>query len=347
MQKFSKDNMRQINNYLNDLFVYYDDDDFFNDNLKIFMNLADELIDIFEDIPDHASVDKLLPKLPIYNIKERMDIVKNYLTKNGLKGNIDDLINKGQITANNNNYVIDISKEKRYRPYIYGLSASYPNGTPYISIPNTGYIFDSLVMVHELSHMRNLDTSNPQTSVRYYFTETIAYTEEFLLIEDLKETHKEEMDIYLLYMFTMFKRTINSYCTILPFLYTYSICGDISKESTILTKAKIDYYDGHLDRFIKILNKDNLYNIVKEIDYMLAMILCFYLLYNYKKTKDIKIIKDLRENLNNIMYFKDFYQKIGLKTLNINELLPFIKYYIEENILPIIDTLKDDYRLDL
>ena len=46
------------------------------------------------------------------------------------------------------------------------------------------------------------------------------------------------------------------------------------------------------------------------------------------------------------MYFNDFYNKIGLKTLNIKELVPFIRHYIEENVLPIIDALEEGYSLD-
>ncbi len=346
MITFSRESMNEINNYLNDLFVYYEDDDFFNDNLKFFMNLADEFIDVFEEIPEKNNIDKLTASLPFYNIKERMEIVRKYLAKHGFKGDIDDLIIKGQIAANNNNYVIDTDKKHRYRPYLDGLSTSYTNRIPYILIPNTGYIFDSLVMVHELSHMRNLDTKNPQTYVRYYFTETIAYTEEFLLHEDLKRTHKEEMNIYLIYMFEMFKKISKKFSTALPFLYTYSVCGDISKESMLFVKAKMGYYDGELDNFIQLLNEDNLYNIVDDLDYLLAMLLCFYLLYSYKNTKDINVIRDLRENLNNIMYFNDFYNRIGLKTLNIKKLVPFIRHYIDENILPIIDALEEGYSLD-
>lgn len=345
MKEFSRDNMGEINNYLNDLFVYYEEDDFFINNLKFFMNLADEFIDAFEDIPD-VNIDKFLPELPFYSVEERLEIVRKYLTKYGFKGDLDDLISKGQVNANNNNYITDIGKKHNYRPYIDGLSASYPNGVPYILVPNTGYIFDSLIMAHELSHMRNHDTKNPQTGVRYYFTETIAYTEEFLLLEDLKRTHKEEMNIYLLFMFKIFKRTTKKFNTVLPFLYTYSVCGDISKESMLFAKAKMGYYDGELDNFIKLLNEDNLYNIVDDLDYLLAMLLCFYLLYSYKNTKDIGVIRDLRENLNNIMYFNDFYNRIGLKTLNIKELVPFIRHYIEENVLPIIDALEEGYRLD-
>ena len=73
---------------------------------------------------------------------------------------------------------------------------------PYIKVPNTGYIFDSLVMAHELSHLRN--TGKKETYVRYYLTETIAYTEELLLLNDLKESHKEEMNVYILMIFIIF-----------------------------------------------------------------------------------------------------------------------------------------------
>ncbi len=42
-KRFSKDNMEEINRYLNDFFVYFKNDRYFNDHLTFFMDLTDAL----------------------------------------------------------------------------------------------------------------------------------------------------------------------------------------------------------------------------------------------------------------------------------------------------------------
>lgn len=338
-KRFSKDNMEEINRYLNDFFVYFKDDRYFNDHLAFFMDLTDALSKIFKDIPDEINLAELTRKLPFYSIEDRINIVKKYLKDHGFNDDVDDLINRGQIIPNNNSYATDVFSVHSKDPYLGGVSSKYPNDIPYIKVPNTGYIFDSLVMAHELSHLRN--TGKKETYVRYYLTETIAYTEELLLLNDLKESHKEEMNVYILMIFIIFKRLVMRYRLIFPFLYTYSACGDISLESVKLSKAKIYNYDRELYEFIYSINRYDIYLLKNELGYLLVLLLSFYLL----SKNDISMIKDLRDNLNNITEFDDFYKKIGLKRLDINELLPFLKNYIDENVLPVISLLEEKKRL--
>lgn len=55
-KRFSKDNMDEINRYLNDFFVYFKNDRYFNDHLTFFMDLTDALLKIFKDIPDEINL---------------------------------------------------------------------------------------------------------------------------------------------------------------------------------------------------------------------------------------------------------------------------------------------------
>lgn len=66
-----------------------------------------------------------------------------------------------------------------------------------------------------------------------------------------------------------------------------------------------------------------------------------------KKRFSKENMKEINRYLNDFfVYFKnDRYFKIGLKRLDINELLPFLKNYIDENVLPVISLLEEKKRL--
>ena len=281
----------------------------FYDALGLFYRLSLFMNNLYTD--DKQPFDEY-NNLHYVGIMDNIELIKEYYKINNINLDIDELINNGTI-----NFI-----EQEDRRYVTkGLSHSI-NGNSLIEVWTQGNIFDSIVLIHELSHYKN---RNSKSQVRDLLTEGIAYTEEQLFVDFLEENYYKGIKeiwnkIMNFYAHMCCKKAYKN----LKIHYLFDEMGNIDKDTYEL------YFDDNSNYDEVIKDFDLYYNVQTECSYIFGTAINKYLYSEYKKGNiNIQYIEKLHEIAN---YDLD----VALNYLNLEELY-------DGNIERLIKSMEENY----
>jgi hypothetical protein len=313
-------------NILKDAINYYfvnDQDNLINDNLDIFDYMIIKALKTFSCYIDkYERAD--YQQFRVYSIEERLKLVQKFFTDNKIQFDLDKIINDGTIGFNKETYEEEIYDKRLYKPFFIGENYYGNHYKKLIEVPNTGYFFDSAILVHEISHYRN-QPDNRRNEVNDLMTEALAYTEEVIFCLQNLSTHQEEAQYGLKKVIGIFYDCINDLYPVIRLFNLYYNFSDISEYCYNLLYKNTSNYDKIIESQIKAINNDTCINFKACIWILVAVYLVPYLIINYQNNPlFLTKIEELHEKIN---------------TCNIKEILNFIG--LEGNIYDIIDYLND------
>lgn len=304
-------------------------------NLKMFISIAilyEKLSKELEGTKFNAETLKNLPKLDLYT---KIDLVKNMYKKYGYPLTdemIEGVLSNGTIDFREYEY-----EEGDYlsviRSGVVEGSAGIRNGKKFVSLPNSGYITDAILIAHELGHYT---IGIPETSSDHMISEAFAIFSEFLMEDELSNLgYKAEMDYVrkLRFRDTFAK---NYLVPIMGALNVYLTLGDFEYESfnKLYSKLPLEEYKKDLANVKKFFNRPT-----REIDIDRCLYYTFGCIYAYYMYDKLKKNPDFKENI--FKAYSDPYRKdlnSFSEALRMNE----INKDLEEAINAYIDEINEE-----
>lgn len=272
-------------------------------NLNMFISIAilyEKLSKELEGTKFNAETLKNLPKLDLYT---KLDLVKNMYKKYGYPLT-DEMIEKALL-----NGTIDF-REYEYeegdflsviRSGVVDGSAGIRNGKRFVSLPNSGYITDAILIAHELGHYT---VGISETSSDHMISEAFAIFSEFLMEDELSNLgYKTEMNYArkLRFRDTFAK---NYLVPIMGALNVYLTLGDFEYESfnKLYSNLPLEEYKKDLANVKKFFNRPT-----REMDIDRCLYYTFGCIYAYYMYDKLKKNPDFKENL--LKAYSDPYRK--------------------------------------
>lgn len=255
------------------------------------------------------------------NLYEELHFSMNYskLSKNGVIKLVDEFYKSHNIDLNVydliNQDILCIKTEEKEKDAFFetkhdGESFYDENNNKRIIIKLEGTIFDAAVIIHELSHYRN-QPDGKRNFISDLFTEALAYANELIFFEDLKDTkYLKDRNLHFTgIMFLMYSYAYNIH-------YIYKMIMLYKKENNI-TKLlhkklfKTDDYDAMLYDFEKYVSQNRF--VVRDTWFVIGLPLAIYMLEEYMKDKNFF---DRLEKFNIDINEKSLWE--CLKAINVN-----------------------------
>lgn len=271
---------------------------------------------------------------PIYSIEERFNFVRDYFNIYQIPFDLDQKINDGSIGFMTDTYGEKMGNERVYFSNIGGHSYYGEHGQKLISIDNTGYIFDSAILIHEISHYRN-QTEVKRSRVNNLFTEAIAYTEEAIfLYHQYLNSHEEEALFALKNLVYTFYYVASQMYPITKLFNLYYKLGSISKENYKFLYEDDSDYEEIVASQIELMSTQRNCNVLSFIYIIIAGLLTPYLFMKYKEDASFMIkIQNLHEKINNCSDIYEVLRSIGLEgdiSTIIEECTPYLDQFASE-----------------
>ena len=214
-------------------------------------------------------------KLKTYDINERYKFVKDFYKKHNIDFDIDKIFTDGTIELIN----IDTKKESfQYAEPNLSGSHRFVDEKSVININNTGYMFDSVTLAHEISHHRNQTIE--VNEINDLFTETLALTEATIMGKEVLTN--DEYQFYLIKKFRAYYMYCYNNHLHYDFIALYKEKGSINYENYCSLFGKIskkDYYD-KLENIVKSYEKVDLFGCAR---YTIAGLFVPYLINKYEE----------------------------------------------------------------
>ena len=250
--------------------------------------------------------------------RETIKLVQSYFKKHNININVSKMIkNKDLILA---------KEEKKSSKALYGTRITDGNNwfdkdeqkvKSKVYIDNT--LYDSIIMVHELTHYRNHPIDSNRNLINDILTESLSYANELIFASDFK--NKDDKEFFKnYYTKTLFLTAYDLYY-IYKIIKVYKSKDSLEKEK-YLEYYKKDDYDKALNDFKKFA--DSKQSIFERSYHLLGRCLGIYMFVEYKKNNlffekieklnnsisDLDIIECL--NIIDIKDFKDLVKKYEL-----------------------------------
>lgn len=259
-------------------------------NLQMFMSIAilyENLSKELEEVKFNAETLKSLSKLDLYT---KINLVKNMYKKYGYPltdDMIEEVLSNGTIDFREYEY-----EEGEYLSILcseaFNGSAGIRNGKRFVSLPNSGYITDAILLAHELGHYT---VGISETSSDHMISEAFAIFSEFLMEDELSNLgYKAEMDYArkLRFRDTFAK---NYLIPVMAALNVYLTLGDFEYESfnKLYSKLPLEDYKKDLANVKNFFNRPpSKMNIDVCLRYTFGCIYAYYMYDKLKKNPDFK-----------------------------------------------------------
>lgn len=272
-------------------------------NLQMFMSIAilyENLSKELEEVKFNAETLKNLPKLDLYT---KIDLVKNMYKKYGYPltdDMIEEVLSNGTIDFREYEY-----EEGEYLSILcseaFNGSAGIRNGKRFVSLPNSGYITDAILLAHELGHYT---VGISETSSDHMISEAFAIFSEFLMEDELSNLgYKTEMDYArkLRFRDTFAK---NYLIPVMGALNVYLTLGDFEYESfnKLYSNLPLENYKKDLANVKEFFNRP-----LRKIDIDRCLYYTFGCIYAYYMYDKLKKNPDFKENI--FKAYSDPYRK--------------------------------------
>lgn len=272
-------------------------------NLQMFMSIAilyENLSKELEEVKFNAETLKNLPKLDLYT---KINLVKNMYKKYGYPltdDMIEEALSNGTIDFREYEY-----EEGEYLSILcseaFNGSAGIRNGKRFVSLPNSGYITDAILLAHELGHYT---VGISETSSDHMISEAFAIFSEFLMEDELSNLgYKTEMDYArkLRFRDTFAK---NYLIPVMGALNVYLTLGDFEYESfnKLYSNLPLENYKKDLANVKEFFNRP-----LRKIDIDRCLYYTFGCIYAYYMYDKLKKNPDFKENI--FKAYSDPYRK--------------------------------------
>lgn len=276
-----------INELLNDFLNRNNErDDLLLDNVNVFYEMSKFINKQMDfEIPKSAvDFSKLSKSTFFYNI----ELIDDFFKTMKIQFKTDEIVRDGTLEIITTDYEIVMN----------GIN-KYIGDHKAITVYNNGYITDSIVWVHEISHYRN-QPEGKREQVNCLLTEVVAHAMELIYTDYLEnkgyiyEANFGRYDILHSFHAASYKAYI-----LLKIIILYQILGDTSEESYSYLYGKNKHYDELKNEFINIINKGpaTMYN---AFLYTLSGALSVYMYNQYRKDNNfINNIEELNTSLLN------------------------------------------------
>lgn len=272
-------------------------------NLQMFMSIAilyENLSKELEEVKFNAETLKNFPKLDLYT---KINLVKNMYKKYGYPltyDMIEEVLSNGTIDFREYEY-----EEGEYLSILcseaFNGSAGIRNGKRFVSLPNSGYITDAILLAHELGHYT---VGISETSSDHMISEAFAIFSEFLMEDELSNLgYKTEMDYArkLRFRDTFAK---NYLIPVMGALNVYLTLGDFEYESfnKLYSNLPLENYKKDLANVKEFFNRP-----LRKIDIDRCLYYTFGCIYAYYMYDKLKKNPDFKENI--FKAYSDPYRK--------------------------------------
>lgn len=272
-------------------------------NLNTFISIAilyENLSKELEEVKFNAETLKSLSKLDLYT---KIDLVKNMYKKYGYpltNDMIEEALSNGTIDFREYEY-----EEGEYLSILcseaFNGSAGIRNGKRFVSLPNSGYITDAILLAHELGHYT---VGISETSSDHMISEAFAIFSEFLMEDELSNLgYKTEMDYArkLRFRDTFAK---NYLIPVMGALNVYLTLGDFEYESfnKLYSNLPLENYKKDLANVKEFFNRP-----LRKIDIDRCLYYTFGCIYAYYMYDKLKKNPDFKENI--FKAYSDPYRK--------------------------------------
>ena len=239
------------------------------------------------------------------NRDEIIELAQGYFDKHNIKLNILDEIKNGNLILEDG-----LKDKDDYLSTIQDGYSNYVDDKIIAKVVLSNTIFDSLVIVHELTHNRNQPIGK-RNITSDLLTESVSYVNEFIFVDEfLNDKDKSNY-------FKGLEKMLYSYAYNLYLIYRFVI---LYKEQSDIYEDNYnkvfhdDYYDDVLDHFEEYVENNK--SIYKDSYFVLGFTLSIYMFMEYKK--DNKIFKEIEEFNDSInkLGFNECLNIIGIKDLN-------------------------------
>ncbi len=217
-----------------------------------------------------------------------IDVIKEFYIKHGYGIDVDELINNGTIDFN---YLEG--------ELVLGGSNYYDDGSRAVDVNNNGYLIDSAILIHEISHYQNQPKSS-RCETSSLLTESLAYAETFMFLDFLEEKGYAEDSSYLKKEII---KLMNNYASNLiscfKLFVIYEKFSGITRENYKLMFDD-NQYEKHIDDLEQIINSKGI-KLFKDMGYVLGYFLAMHMYQEYKKNASyINVIKALHIKINEV-----------------------------------------------
>lgn len=306
-----------MNEYLNKI-----KDSSFYYNLDFYISLCESLIEplkVGKDLKIRVDEKRL-------TLIETIDNLNAFLNELAIPLDINTLISDG---------TIEIHFNPEYNNYQFEGRNSYHHNHKVITVNNNGLVWDSYVLMHEISHYLN-QPDKWRCEANDTLTETIAYFYQFLYMDYAKKKNIEDE-----YFINEFKKLeissahhlINKSLLLFRLFFLFIKVGDISKESYASFYKNSNDYDLALKTLEEEAKKG--FDLIYYSWYVLAFMLVPYMLKRYEEDHHyLDIIKKMEHDMNEESILTCF-QKIGLTDFGEEDkemLLAAVQDFIAETI---------------
>lgn len=251
-------------------------------------------------------------------LDECIIITQSFFDNHKIFFNINKLIEEKVLVLKDNTNKQD---DKFYYSSKDGSSYYDENKNKRILVIIDGSIFDSAVLIHEITHYRN-QPNNKRNFTNDLLTESLSYAMELIFFEDLKDSiYKSDRELH----FRLFERLLYEYSY--QIYYIYKIIYLYKKEKDI-SRDKYDkifddgMYDKTLEQFERYVSQKK--SVLKDTWIIIGLPLAIYMLDEYRKDK---MFFNLLEKFNDaIMTNKSIEECLTIIGINSdNELINKIK----------------------
>lgn len=272
-------------------------------NLNTFISIAilyEKLSKELEGTKFNAETLKNLPKLDLYT---KIDLVKNMYKKYGYPltdDMLEEVLSNGTIDFREYEYEED-DYLSVIRSGVVDGSAGISVGKRFVSLPNSGYITDAIILAHELGHYT---VGISETSSDHMISEAFAIFSEFLMEDELSNLgYKAEMDYArkLRFRDTFAK---NYLIPVMGALNVYLTLGDFEYESfnKLYSNLPLENYKKDLANVKEFFNRP-----LRKIDIDRCLYYTFGCIYAYYMYDKLKKNPDFKENI--FKAYSDPYRK--------------------------------------
>ena len=186
----------------------------------------------------------------------------------------------------------------------------------------TNTVFDSLVIVHELTHNRN-QPKGKRNITSDLLTESISYVNEFIFVDEF--LNNEDKNNYFIGFEKMLYNYAYNLCLIYKLIKVYKEEFDIY-EDNYKKVFNDEEYEDVMNSFEKYIDNGN--SIFKDSYFVLGFVLSIYMFNEYRRNNDFfKKIEKFNNNINNNS-FNECLKIIDIK--NLDDLVEKFKVSVEE-----------------
>lgn len=301
-----EDTIKLINHIIGKI-NFYSNSYLLINNLDFLNYQADKFFDIFlyYDKTYQDAKKKGLTKISKDNnytqisIEEMYNLTQKFLNFYHINLNISNLVKDKKIIINNIKEKLE-NKEITDEEYN-NLRFNARCNKGLICFNYCGDIIDCIVLLHEITHLRNepLDTKTHRTEINDFITESIAYAEEFIFLDFLKtKGYEDDYNNYLCDIFYNCLVLSDRVYYVNKILYVYKEKGNIFKDSYTSIFKNHKNYEQAIKELYKLIISKNSY--IELIWTFLGYISGLYLYIMYLEDHNyFKIVEELNEAITN------------------------------------------------